>query len=182
MKTARQLAQAIDPKWVAVTGSIRRMAISLTAKTLWQLVGFRIGTKTETLPAETFLGIGFHARPSSSGKPEAIVLMVNGQDAPVVVAVRDEKTRAAIAGALLEDETAMFNTQAIVVAKADGSIEARSAAGVALPLATKADLTALKTAITNAVIVATDGGASFKATLLAALGAWPAGTTTFKAE
>ncbi len=49
-------------------------------------------------------------------------------------------------------------------------------------LALKSDLTTLKTAITNTAIVATDGGASFKATLLAALTTWPAGTTKVKGK
>lgn len=41
-------------------------------------------------------------------------------------------------------------------------------------VALKAALDTLKTAITNAVIVAGDGGASFKSTLLTALTGWPA--------
>ncbi len=144
MKTVRELAQSVEPFRVKVTGSIRRMAIALTARTLWQLVGHRVGTQTETIQAETFSGIGFYARPPSTGKPEAIVLMVGDASAPVVVAVRDEKTRAAIAGALAEDESAVFNTKAIVHVKADGTIEARSASGVAKSLATKDDIDALK--------------------------------------
>ncbi len=48
-------------------------------------------------------------------------------------------------------------------------------------LALNAKLSELKTAISNTVIVATDGGASFKTTLLAALASWPGtGTTKLK--
>jgi hypothetical protein len=47
-------------------------------------------------------------------------------------------------------------------------------------LATKADLQALKDAIVNAIVVAADGGASLKATILAALTTWPVGTTKLK--
>lgn len=52
----------------------------------------------------------------------------------------------------------------------------------ATALALKSELDTLKTAITNAVIVAGDGGASFKTTLLAALSAWPVGTTKVKGK
>jgi hypothetical protein len=48
-------------------------------------------------------------------------------------------------------------------------------------LALKSDLATLKTAISNAVIVANDGGASFKSTLLTALSSWPVGTTKVRA-
>lgn len=146
MKTTEKLREGMGRAAVHAAGQIRRMAISLTSRALWQLTGFTLlDGKREPLPAEPFLGIGFHARPSSSGKPEAIVLMV-GDDAksPVVVAVRDEKTRQAIAGALAGDETAMFNSLVIAIAKADGTFEIRSKAGVAIPLATKADIDALK--------------------------------------
>ncbi|MBA2718937.1 MAG: hypothetical protein H0U52_06820 [Chloroflexi bacterium] len=160
------------------------MAITLTSKALWQLTGFTLPDgDVETQKAEAFTGIGFFARPPSSGKPEAIVIMVNDAQNPVVIAVRDEKTRAAIVGALEQDESAIFNTRALVVIKADGTIEARSASGVAGLLATKADLAALKAAITGAATVANDGGAAFKANILAALGAaWPVGTTKLKGE
>lgn len=53
-------------------------------------------------------------------------------------------------------------------------------AGGTAALATKADLDALKTAITNTTISAGDGGTSFKTTLLTALGSWPVGTTKLK--
>ena len=145
MRTVKELAQATDPLRARVAGAIRRMAITLTAKTLWQLTGFLFpdGTR-ETTQAETFLGIGFHARPSTTGKPEAIVVMVHDAQNPVVIAVRDEKTRAAIAGALAANETAMFNDTSLVHIKGDGTIDARSSGGTAVPLATKADIDALK--------------------------------------
>jgi len=49
-------------------------------------------------------------------------------------------------------------------------------------LALKSDLATLKSAINDAVIVANDGGASFKTTLLTGLAAFPVGTTKVKAE
>lgn len=53
-------------------------------------------------------------------------------------------------------------------------------AGGSAALAKASDLTALKTAITNAVIVPMDGGESFQTTLLAALTSWPNPTTVLK--
>jgi hypothetical protein len=55
-------------------------------------------------------------------------------------------------------------------------------AGGNASLATKSDLSNLLQAITDAVIVANDGGASLKSTILAALNAinWPSGTTKLK--
>lgn len=140
----KDFAQDTDPLLLQLKGMVRRMAISLTAKALWQLVGFRQadGT-TETRQAEPFTGIGFYSRPPSSGKPEAIVLMVGDANAPIAVATRDEKTRAAVAGALEPDEAMMFNSAALVYVKADGTIEARTKDGTAVQIPRLADLAIL---------------------------------------
>lgn len=63
-----------------------------------------------------------------------------------------------------------------------GSSAASSAVTLDVPL--QAALTALKDAIAAAPIIAGDGGASFKASLIAALAAWPGttGATKVKAE
>jgi phage baseplate assembly protein V len=53
---------------------------------------------------------------------------------------------------------------------------------VALASKVAAQLTALKSAISGAVVVPMDGGASFKATLLAALASWPASTASTKVK
>jgi hypothetical protein len=144
MRDSKDHNRALDPTLLELGGSIRRMAISLTAKVLWQLVGFRKSDGTsETRAAEPFTGIGFYSRPASSGKPEAIVLMVGDSKAPVVVATRDEKTRRAIAGGLDSDESMMFNSQAVVYVKRDGTIEVRSSGGTAKALATKDDVDAI---------------------------------------
>lgn len=49
-------------------------------------------------------------------------------------------------------------------------------------VALKADLQALKNAISGAAVVANDGGAAFKANILAALSAWPVCATKVKAK
>lgn len=184
MRSKEVLLESTDPRWIRVAGMVRRMAISLTTKVLWQLVGFRLPDGSfEVVNAEAFTGIGFFSRPPTSGKPEAIVLSVGDASVPAIVAVRDEKTRAAIVGALKVGETAMFNDQALVYIKDNGTIEARSAAGTAAPLATKADLDALKSAIQGWTPVPNDGGAALKTALFALFSVpWPAGTTKLKAE
>lgn len=53
---------------------------------------------------------------------------------------------------------------------------------VALAGKVAAQLSALKTALTGAVIVPLDGGASFKASLLTALGSWPASVAASKVK
>ena len=70
-------------------------------------------------------------------------------DHPILAAVRDEDGRRAYVkafGEVASGEVAIFNGQgtARVLIKADGTIEANSSTGSALPLATKADLDALK--------------------------------------
>jgi phage gp45-like len=132
MRSKEVLLESTDPRWIKVAGMVRRMAISLTSKVLWQLVGFQLpdGSK-EVSKAEAFTGIGFFARPPSSGSPEAIVVSVGDASAPMIVAVRDEKTRAAIVGALKVGESAVYNDKAIVYVKDDGTIEARTATGLA---------------------------------------------------
>lgn len=121
-----------DPLLLQLKGLVRRMAITLTVKALWQLAGFRLPDgKTETRQVEPFTGIGFYSRPPSSGKPEAIAVMVGDSTSPAIVATRDEKTRSAVAGGLQEDETMLFNSQAVVHATATGEVHMRSANGVA---------------------------------------------------
>jgi hypothetical protein len=198
MRSKEALLETTHPRWIQVAGMVRRMAISLTSKVLWQLVGFRLpyaqggATAQEVLNAEPFTGIGFFARPPSSGAPEAIVVSVGDANAPMIIAVRDEKTRAAIAGALQAGETAMYTDQAIVYLRGDGTIEARTAGGAATALATKQDLQILRAAIGSAVIAIGAGGAN--AINLACDAAvavlvppvspptWPIGTRTLKGE
>ncbi len=64
----------------------------------------------------------------------------------------------------------------------DSTVEIKSVGGTAVKLPTIADMDALKNAISNAIVVAMDGGASFKTSLLAALVNWPTGTTVLRAE
>ena len=180
MRSKAALLESTDPRWIRVAGMVRRMAISLTTKVLWQLVGFRLPDgSTEVANAEAFTGIGFYARPPRSGDPEAIVVSVGDATAPMIVAVRDEKTRAAIVGVLKVGESAMYTDKALVYVRDDGTIEARSAGGSAQALATKADLTALANFV-QAMTLPVSGptaGPPAPGTVPS-----PVGTTTFKGE
>lgn len=185
-RTTEQLRQANDPMWRKVTGAIRRMVVDVTTKAAWRVLGYQLpdGSR-EQAAAEVFPGVGFYSRPPTDVEAEVIVLNVGGAEHRVIIATRDEATRKAVAGALKANETALFNSAAIVYLKDDGTIEARSAAGTAVPLATLADLQALRDAFTAWVVAPTDGGAALKTLLtdlIAGPPAWPAGTTKFKAE
>lgn len=190
MKTLRELARAVDPERNRVAGAIRRMAITLTSKVLWQLTGYEVDGETETFTAEPFTGIGFAARPPNSSKPEAVVVMIGDAQHPVIIAVRDEKTRAAAAAALgfKADEAAIFNSKAAVHVKDDSTIEARSLGGTAEELGTKKDLRYMREAIAALV-----GGAAALAAIDAKVAGnvdpaattaaqWPRGTKKLKGE
>jgi phage gp45-like len=150
MKSVAELNTSLDPLRVAIRGMVRRMTVTLTSR-LWQLTGFTLlDGKPETFSAEAFTGIGFFARPPASGKPEAIVIMIGADgDAPVITAVRDEKTRQAIAGALKADETAAFNSQVILHMTENGEIHGRAKNGVAVSLALKSDVVAVDNKYAN---------------------------------
>ena len=141
-------AKAISPDTRGVLGKVRRFALG-TTRTLWQVLGhLLLDGRRESRDAEVFSGIGFYARPRATDRAEAIVVFTGENAAsPVVVATRNEDTRSAVAGGLAEDESAMFNSAAIVVVKANGTVEVRLAGGVAVALATLADVQAIRSAL-----------------------------------
>jgi hypothetical protein len=131
---------------------LRRMIVTRTTSALWQVQGHDLsmigGEDIETRDAELFGGVGFASRPNTSDDVEAIVAFpAGGSGGPMILAARQEARRQIVAADLEAEETQIHNssssTPAIVRVKADGTVEARSFAGVALPLATKADLDAL---------------------------------------
>lgn len=162
-------------------GMLRRMAVKLTQGATWQVIGhLLLDGKREARDAELFGGtLGFYSRPVAGAAAEAIVWNREGAD-PVIIATRDEDLRKLFA--LNQGETAMCNRATIVLCKPNGTVEIRTPGGTAAFLATKADLDDLKDAISGAATVAGDGGAAFKANVLAALAGWPAGTTVLKAQ
>lgn len=185
MNSSADFARETDPLLLRLKTSIRRMAVSLTTKVLWQLVGHKLpdGT-TETVNAEPFNGIGFYALPPSDGKPEAIVLQVGGSQTLVIVGVRDEKTRAASAGSLKANESAMFNTLSIFIVKDDGVMEARSIHGAALAVAQNPDLAALVSTLSSVAPGFGSGDAAIAAlqAYVSAHPGFPIGSTKLKAE
>lgn len=112
-RRAAEHQKAIAPSARDLRGRLRRMAIKVTSRVLWQLIGHRTDDGRETVDVEVFPGVGFYARPRASDRAEAIVVNVGGAAHPAIVATRNEDVRKDIA-ALGEDETAMFNSQAIV--------------------------------------------------------------------
>ncbi len=191
MSTVRDMNADIDPSRVSSFGKIRRMI--LTTKVLWQLRGFTLpGADPEVFPAEPFTGIGIYARPPAGSKPEAIVVNVGGATAPVIIAVRDEQTRAAAAGNIAAGETMVYTPLAMLYLKSDGTIEARSLTGTAGELATKQDLAILRAALDTAVIaLGANGAAAVGVAMDVAVAAlpvppapptWPIGTKKLKGE
>jgi phage gp45-like len=160
---------------VLLKNLIRRMSLGATSGGLWQLLGY----ETEAGSGVPFFGtLGIFARPRR-GRGEAVAVKVGGAHGhEVIVATRDESVRIE----LEEDETAVFTSTLVIRLSKDGDITASTRGGVAVPLATKADLQELKSAIAGATTTANDGGAAFKAALVAALDEWPTGTQVFKAE
>jgi phage baseplate assembly protein V len=133
---------------------------------------------------ERYQPYGLTAAPEAGA--EAIVVMVGGNaDHPVAVVVDDRRYRPLD---LEEGEVALYTKQdgKRVHCKEDGGVDLGTEPTdyVALKALVEGQLTDLKTAISNAVVVAQDGGASFKSTLVTALAAWPGntGATEVKAK
>src|SRR5690242_18110517 len=139
MKTVQELRRDTEPWNVRAFGAIRKLVIALTDKAIWQVVGVLMPDGPEVFRAEVFGGIGHAARPPSGVQAEAIAAMVADANVPVIVAVRDEQTRAASVADLAADETATYNTLARLHVKADGKIEARTHGGTAKQLLTLDD-------------------------------------------
>lgn len=147
--TAEDFAQMIGTFRRQVAGLVRRMTVKLSDGGVWQVAGHLLfDNQREAPPAENYPGIGFVARPPANASAEVIVVNVGGQNQPAIVASRDEATRAKVAD-VVADEAAAYNTLSRVHVKADGTIEARTHAGNAVSLATKADLQALRDYVNN---------------------------------
>lgn len=180
--TVERNARVTDPFIGAMRGLVRRMSVSRAGAVLWQLVGFRVGRHQEAQTAEVFHGVGIHSIPSANGKPEAIVINIGGAAAPVIIATRDEATRAATTPHdMVAGETVIYSEGAIVYLR-NGTVEVRTPAGAAKRLLTVDDGAALKQAIATAAVVATDGGAALKANIVGNLSSWPTGTTVLKGQ
>lgn len=167
-------------------GNIRRMAIKLTSRATWQMIGhILLDGKPETQNVDVFPGVGFYARPKDSGRAEAIVVHPGGGAAhAVAVATRDMDSQKKATVGIKENETQMHNDQALVRCTAEGKVEARSIAGTAVELATKEDLQNLVDYIKNEMVIVTPSGNSTPgvAGSPSPQPPNPTGTTKFKAE
>lgn len=143
--TTEEWREEISSQRRSIAGMVRRMAVSLTDGGVWRAIGHLLldNRTREVRDAEVFGGIGFAARPKAGANAEAIVVFPGGSSNPVIIATRDEDARRAVAN-LEQDSTAMFNRSTIVLIKQNGTVEIRASGGVASPLATKADIDALK--------------------------------------
>lgn len=183
MKTVEQLAQSTNPALVRAFGSIRRFVVTLTDSAIWQVAGVLMPDGREAMRAEVFGVVGVYARPPANVEAEVIAVMVGDATTPTVVGVRDEQTRAAAVSDIEADESALYNTLARVYVKDDGTIEARTHAGIAVPLCKHSDMVSLKSAFTNWVVAPSDGGGALKTLLTTLIGTgWPFGTTKIKGE
>ncbi len=151
--------------------------------------------------AEMLFPHGFVARPSLAATLEALVARIGDE---VVALFPVNKGSAAFSPTVEEGETRVYNVAgAMVRLLSDGAIEIRQGATVvakvdtsgvvhvgaasgasfvALATNVASELTALKTAISSAATVPNDGGAAFKANILASLTTWPGSVAATKAK
>lgn len=185
MMTAEDFANAIGEFRREMAGKIRRMVIGRSNGGIWQALGHALfdATKREAPDVENYPGIGIFARPPDR-QGEAIVVQVGGPNNPAIIAARDEATRAKV-DAIAADETTIYNAEARVYLKHDGTIEARTHAGVAVKLCTLADAQAMRADLNNHshlyIPPGSGGGAPIATTGNPAVTA-PVGTSKFKAE
>lgn len=180
-------AEANKPRNRTLAGLIRRMVVTLASGGRWQLRGFKTLRELAS-DVEVFQGIGIFARPPDPSSPakatvEAVVLNLGDSDAPIVVAVRDPVTQAAVAGALAANTTIVYNSIAGLRITPAGLLELRGHAGVATPPALLSDLAALKAAI--AAIPSTGNSIADTAVtaIKTAIAAWnPAGAVRVRVE
>jgi phage gp45-like len=164
-----------------VRNLVRRLKVSLTkAVGRWQLLGLLgLDGERETFDdVEVFQGIGFASRPAAGGKPEAVVVHVRAEGGhPVIIATRDKTTQPE----LDEDETQVSNSKVRVRMTAAGEILADDGSG-AVELATKADVQALRDALTSHTHQYSPGPGAAAPTGPGPALASPTGTTVFKAK
>jgi phage gp45-like len=165
-----------------VAGLIRRMVVTLAQGGRWQLRGFR-SLGEVVADVEVFAGLGLWARAPEGVEVEAVVVAVGDSKAPVVVALRDERTRSRVAAAIAADTTVLHNSACGVYLTPAGLVEIRSHAGAAGPLATLADAKALQAAIAAIPPPGDPSAAAAVAALQSAVASWsPVGTTKVRGE
>lgn len=158
MKKANEQRRHQAEWMLRLRGLVRRTTLGVTSEIFrWAVKGFVDDENNEESDdAEVFQGVGFASRPPSDSNAEVIVVNVGAQgDHPVIVASRDEDTRREILSELNADESAMFNSQCVMLIDDGGVIRQGSRAasqsavkGDAYTDAEKVFLTALKVFVT----------------------------------
>ena len=184
-----QLRKLLRPLATRVANMVSRAVVQLpddTAKL--QLLQLSVGPDETRDRCERFQEYGLTSVPLEGA--EAVVLFPNGRrDHGLVVAVADRRYR--LAG-LSPGDVALYRAGGLhlVLREDRASITApevrlgsdAATELVALASRVEAQLTALKSAISGAATAPSDGGAAFKANLLAALSSWPASTAASKVK
>lgn len=147
-RTSEDFATETSARLRRLDGMIRRLEFLIVDGSRWQVRGQRATAQTqggdEVFYSTPFAGFGFYATPPASGSPEVVVASVGGPKTTVVIAARDEATRLLVAGAIADQgSTCVYNDKAMILINPDGAVEIRLINGVAIPLATKADIDAL---------------------------------------
>ncbi len=178
----RQIVELIRPTRNRIRNVVARAVIGIVdeSKKL-QLVQLGILKDENADGIENFQGFGFKSVPLPGA--EAVAVAPDG-DRGVLLVVATEDRRHRPTG-WSGGESGVYNAfDAIVRLREDGTIEAGTAAGPKVALATKADIDKLLGVLDAWVVVGTDGGAALKTLLDAAYasGYAAAGTSKLKAE
>lgn len=180
-ETFRDIEAMIRPIRTRADNMIARGVVTLVnAAVKMQILQVGIQDREPVDDAEHFQPYGFKSIPRVGA--ESVVLFIGGdRGVPVAVVTDDRRTRP-VAG-WTEGESGLYNDSgAVVHLKEDGTIEARSG-GVAIPLATKADLDAHRAWVDAHTHTITSGSSAGLTTAPATLPSpTPVGTTKFKAE
>lgn len=173
-----ELAADVGPAAREAAGKVRRMIVTRTNTARYQVIGHQlIGGELETRDADVFQGVGFYARPASSGGDvEAVVAFSGGAGNPLIISIRQESVRRDVAGDLAADETQVHNSTTVIRIKADGTVEIRAASGGApRALAFQEDLETLRDHVATLLV----GGTGSAAVPAPSAGT---GTSVLKAE
>lgn len=184
-----QLQHMLRPLATRIANTIARGVVQLVDddKKL-QLLQVGVLADEDGDDAEHHQPYGFSSVPLAGA--EAVVVYPNGDRShPLVVTVSDRRYRPT--GGEPGEVTVYHHGGAKITLLDNGDVEVLPGPGGQVliggspaELATKQDLTVLKAAISGAAVVAQDGGASFKAAIVAALTTppWPVGTTVLKGQ
>lgn len=119
----RELAANVGKAARRLRNLLRRVSVTQSSGGVWTVeLGVDETGETFREQAEVFEGAGFSARPPTD-QGEAILVTINASaDHPVIIATRDEATRASVVKTvgLEPDETIVFNSGYVLKLASDG--------------------------------------------------------------